>query len=80
MIPNRDYILKLAKQRGWNYAELARRSNVSPTTISRWMKGKRGAGRLLISGFIKAFPEEQIGRYFFLPSMSPNSYEQNNEP
>jgi transcriptional regulator with XRE-family HTH domain len=69
MIPNKEYILQLAKQRGWNYAELARRSGVSPSTISRWIQGKRGAGRCLISGFIKAFPEEQIERLFFLSSM-----------
>jgi transcriptional regulator with XRE-family HTH domain len=67
MIPNKEYILKLTRRKRWSYAELARQSGVSPTTICRWIKGDRGAGRCLITGFLKAFPEQKIEKLFFLP-------------
>lgn len=75
--PNKEYILKLLKDNNWSQNKLAIRAGVSKTTISRWVNGKRGAGKDLISGLIRAFPNEPLEKIFFLESMSPNRNEQN---
>ncbi|MGI6712858.1 MAG: helix-turn-helix domain-containing protein [Bacillota bacterium] len=71
MTPNKKYILDLVAERNWTWAELARRTELSRSEISRWVHGKRRGGRKLIGGILKAFSEEPIERIFFLPFRTP---------
>lgn|GEM_PF-940812 len=67
MIPNKEYILQLLNKNRWSQNKFAQKAHVSKTTISRWLKGSRGAGKQLISGIIMAFPNEPIDKLFFCP-------------
>lgn len=60
------------KKNNWSQNKLALKAGVSKTTVSRWINGKRGAGRELMSGFIRAFPSESIDKLFFLEVKLPN--------
>lgn len=66
MCPNKKYILQLMEQKNLSMGNLARKAGVSTTTISRWLRGERGAGTQLLSGLHKAFPNEPIDKLFFL--------------
>ncbi|WIF95093.1 helix-turn-helix transcriptional regulator [Caminicella sporogenes] len=70
---NKEYVQKLIKEKNWSQNQFARNAGVSKTTASRWLNGKRGAGRRLISGIIKAFPDEPLDKLFFLNELKPNS-------
>ncbi|NJD02648.1 MAG: helix-turn-helix transcriptional regulator [Ruminiclostridium sp.] len=74
MIPNKEYILQLLVKNHWSQNKFAQKAGVSKTTVSRWLKGLRGAGKDLISGIIIAFPCEPIDKLFFLPNVSPNGH------
>lgn len=71
MTPNRKYITKLVTERGWSDSELARQMNISRTEANRFMKGQRSGGKKLISGLLRAFPNETIETLFILPAVSP---------
>ena len=71
MTPNRKYITKLVKQRGWSDSELAKHMRVSRAEANRFMKGERTGGKKLISGLIRAFPDESLQTLFSLPISSP---------
>jgi transcriptional regulator with XRE-family HTH domain len=62
--------------RRWSASELARQMGVSRSETTRLLNGKRNGGNKVISGLIKAFPEEPLETLFFLPSAYPfvNSY------
>ena len=75
MIPNKKYILDLLEKNNWSQNKLAIKAGVSKTTVSRWINGKRGAGKNLIAGLIRAFPNEPLDK-LFLDDMLPNSNEQ----
>jgi len=66
MIPNKKYILDLLEKNNWSQNKLAIKAGVSKTTVSRWINGKRGAGKNLIAGLIRAFPNEPLDKLFFL--------------
>lgn len=72
MVPNKEYILQLLVKNHWSQNKFAQKAGVSKTTISRWLKGLRGAGKDLISGIIVAFPNEPIDKLFFLPKALQN--------
>jgi transcriptional regulator with XRE-family HTH domain len=63
---NVRYVEELIKKRGWSERQLAMKSGLSPTTISRVITGKRGAGTRTLTGIRKAFPEEPLDRLFIL--------------
>lgn len=71
MTPNRAYIMKLVIKRGWSDSELARQMGISRAEANRFMKGKRCGGKKLMSGLLKAFPNETIDTLFILPTLSP---------
>lgn len=77
MTPNRTYITKLVNERGWSDSELARRMGISRAEANRFMKGQRSGGKKLMSGLLRAFPNESIETLFILPTLSPIS---NNSP
>lgn len=77
MTPNRTYITKLVNERGWSDSELARRMGISRAEANRFMKGQRSGGKKLMSGLLRAFPNESIETLFILPTPSPIS---NNSP
>jgi transcriptional regulator with XRE-family HTH domain len=66
MVANREYVSELMRKNNWSIGKMAEKSGVSKTTVSRWLSGKRGAGRRLISGLMKAFPSEPMEKLFFL--------------
>lgn len=63
---NKDYVLQLMSEKNISMGHLAKKAGVSTSTISRWLSGKRGAGKQLMSGLYKAFPNEPIDKLFFL--------------
>lgn len=65
MTANREYIVSLINKKNWSQSDFARKAGVSKTTVSRWLKGKRGAGRAFMSGIIRAFPNEPLENLFF---------------
>lgn len=67
MTPNRERIMKLVRERDWSGSELARRMEISRAEANRFLNNKRVGGKKLISGLIKAFPEESINSLFILP-------------
>ena len=73
MTPNRTYITKLVNERGWSDSELARRMGISRAEANRFMKGQRSGGKKLMSGLLRAFPNESIETLFILPKLSPIS-------
>ena len=72
MKPNVDRIKALMAVRRWSASELARQMGVSRSETTRLLNGKRNGGNKVISGLIKAFPDEPLESLFFLPSMYPN--------
>lgn len=61
----RNEVLKeKLKKNSWSQNELAIRVGVARGTISRVMNNKRGAGRKVIEGLLKTFPEETIESLF----------------
>lgn len=69
MIPNRNYLLKLVKNKGWSGSELGRRMGVSRTEANRLLNGERVGGKKTIGGLIKAFPDEPLERLFIFPKV-----------
>ncbi|SHJ77410.1 helix-turn-helix domain-containing protein [Paramaledivibacter caminithermalis] len=57
---NHEIIQKKLKAKGWSQNELARRMNIPKGTLSNVLSGRRGAGRKVISGLLRAFPEEKL--------------------
>ncbi|WP_227764997.1 helix-turn-helix domain-containing protein [Zhaonella formicivorans] len=45
---------------GWSQNELARRMQLPKGTLSNVLLGRRGAGRKVISGLLRVFPEERL--------------------
>lgn len=71
--PNKEYIRLLINEKNWSHNKLAMKAGVSKTTISRWFNDKRGAGKGLISGILRAFPNEPIEKLFLMDRVEPNS-------
>lgn len=72
MKPNVDRIKELMAVRRWSASELARQMGVSRSETTRLLNGKRNGGNKVISGLIKAFPDESLEPLFFLPTVYPN--------
>lgn len=71
MKPKVDRIKELMAVRRWSASELARQMSVSRSETTRLLNGKRNGGNKVISGLIKAFPEEPLENLFFLPTAYP---------
>lgn len=69
---NVERIKELMAVRRWSASELARQMGVSRSETTRLLNGKRNGGNKIISGLIKAFPEEPLETLFFLPDLYPN--------
>ena len=78
MKPNVDRIKKLMAIRRWSASELARQMGVSRSETTRLLNGKRNGGNKVISGLIKAFPDESLETLFFLHKAYPNVNTNNN--
>ena len=72
MKPNVDKIKALMAVKRWSASELARQMGVSRSETTRLLNGKRNGGNKVISGLIKAFPDESLESLFFLPTAYPN--------
>ena len=73
MKPNVERIKELMAVRRWSASELARHMGVSRSETTRLLSGKRNGGNKVISGLIKAFPEEPLETLFFLLTLYPNA-------
>lgn len=71
MEPNLKYIHQLVRERDWSGSELARRMGVSRAEANRFLNGQRRGGNKVISGLLRAFPDEKIESLFILPQMEP---------
>lgn len=56
----RDLILALSQSKGMTQNELARCMDINRGSLSNALSGRRGAGRKLLSGLLKIFPEESV--------------------
>lgn len=56
----------------WSQNELARRLNVSKGTVSKVMNGKRKAGRKVVSGIFRTFPQDVLNLLFKEKTQSIN--------
>lgn len=56
-IIDKKVIVEIMCIRGWSQNELARRVGVSKGTMSKVINGKRGTGRKVLAGLLKAIPE-----------------------
>ena len=66
MRPNIHYIKQLQNEKGWSNAQLAIKMGVSKAHDGRIFSGKRDAGNKVISGIVKAFPNEPLDKLFIL--------------
>lgn len=64
-------IKELMKEKNLSQNKLAIKANVSKGTISRVLSGKRGAGRKVIAGFLRTFPDETLESLFKEKSSKP---------
>jgi transcriptional regulator with XRE-family HTH domain len=72
MEPRLEYIRQLVRERDWSGSELARRMGISRAEANRFLNGYRKGGKKIISGLIRAFPEENLETLFILPEKYPN--------
>lgn len=68
---NSSKLKELMKDSGLSQNELAIKANVSKGTISRLLNGKRGAGRKVIAGILRTFPDETVESLFKEKSSKP---------
>ena len=71
MKPRVERVRVLMEERQWSASELARRMGVSRSESTRLLNGKRTGGNKVISGLIRAFPDEPMESLFFLPDVYP---------
>jgi len=71
MKPKINRIKELMEERKWSASELARRMGVSRSESTRLLNGKRTGGNKVISGLMRAFPDEPMESLFFLPKLYP---------
>lgn len=64
-------IKELMKEKNLSQNQLAIKANVSKGTISRVINGKRGAGRKVIVGLLRIFPDETLESLFKEKSSKP---------
>ena len=57
---SKEKVRILAQQRGLSQNELAYQIGVQKGTLSNALNGKRGAGRVLLAGLLRAFPNETV--------------------
>lgn len=68
---NVERIKELMAVRRWSASELTRQMGVSRSETTRLLNGKRNGGNKVISGLIKAFPEESLETLFFFAHIVP---------
>ena len=61
---NSDHIRELMNEKGYTLGKLSIKSGVSKAQLSRILREKRGAGSKSIEGILRAFPEEDIKKFF----------------
>lgn len=57
---SKEKITSLTQQRGLSQNALAEQIGVQRGTLSNALNGKRGAGRTLLAGLLRAFPDETV--------------------
>ena len=71
MKPRIKRVKELMEERHWSASELARRMGVSRSESTRLLNGKRTGENKVITGLMRAFPDEPMESLFFLPSVYP---------
>lgn len=61
---NTKYLKEMIAEKGWTIGQLPQRSGISKAQLSRVLSNKRGAGARTVQGFIKAFPNADIKKFF----------------
>lgn len=64
---NADYLKQLMKAHNYSIGQLSIKSGLSKSQISRILRGERGAGSKTMIKILKAFPEADPNKLFFLP-------------
>ncbi len=63
---NTEYVKEMMAEKGWTIGQLSQRSGISKAQLSRILHNKRGAGARTVRGLIKAFPDADKEKLFFL--------------
>lgn len=71
MKPKVERVKQLMMAHHWTASELARRMGVSRSESTRLLNGKRTGGNKVLSGLMRAFPDEPMESLFFLPKVYP---------
>lgn len=69
---NIERLRELIEKQGVTVSCFARKIGITPSTMSKILNGKSGAGRETIGKILAAFPNESISSLFFLSSLLPN--------
>jgi len=72
MVPNLPYIKNLLQERKWKGSDLSRHMGISRSETNRFLNGKRNGGNKVISGLLRAFPEESVKTLFLLAETYPD--------
>ena len=79
MTPNRAHVLQLVRERNWSGGELGRRMGISRAEANRFLNGQRIGGKKLMTGLLRAFPEEPLEKLFRVMTEEPASRRSNTE-
>lgn len=63
---NTEYVKEMMTDKGWTIGQLSQQSGISKAQLSRLLRDRRGAGSKTMRGIIKAFPEADKEKLFFL--------------
>lgn len=66
MLINQEIIKRKLQINGWSQNELARQMQISRGALSNVLSGRRGAGRKVIAGLLRAFPEEKLENFILI--------------
>ncbi len=64
MVLNKVKLMKLSSNNGWTQNELTRQMQISKGTLSKVLHCKRGAGRKVVAGLLRIFPDEGVDTLF----------------
>ncbi len=63
---NVDYVIELMEQKQYTIGQLSQKSGISKAQISRILRYERGIGGKSLEGILRAFPDADYKRLFFL--------------
>ena len=63
MVTLKDVLERIREERGWTRAEMAKVLGINRATYQAFIGGRNRAGRKVLGGVARAFPEVNVGYY-----------------